>query len=95
MLTSKNRSLLRKLSHDLPLSLIVGKDGLGEGVSKSLAEALKAHELIKVKCLPSGEKSALTVGEELSKSTQSDLVDVVGHVIILYKRNPEHPVIVL
>ena len=49
MLTSKQRSHLRKLAMDIPDIIFVGKDGVTEQVIVQTRDAIIARELIKGK----------------------------------------------
>ena len=49
MLSSKQRSYLKKMAADLPDTLYIGKDGLTENIIKQAEEQLSARELIKCK----------------------------------------------
>ena len=48
MLTSKQVSYLKSLSHKLKPVVIIGNKGLTESVSKEIEANLDAHELIKI-----------------------------------------------
>jgi RNA-binding protein len=64
-------------------------------VVAAVVQALLDHELIKVKV---GEGSGLDrreVGALLAEKTASELVQVLGRTLLLYKRHPEKPRIVI
>jgi len=63
---------------------MVGKNGLSEQVIEKAAEALAAHELIKVRFVEfKEEKKVLT--PKLAEATESHVAGILGHVAILYK----------
>ena len=87
-MTSQQRTQLRSLAHHLDPVVMIGKSGLTEGVIAATAKALKAHELIKVRFLDhKEEKDALS--EQLATATECAIAGIIGHVVILYKENPD------
>ncbi len=90
MLTSKQRQFLKGLSHDKKPVVLVGHKGLTETLVKETTSALLTHELIKVR-LPEGEGQDMA--DELSHETESEIVTVMGRVLVLYKAHPDEPVI--
>jgi RNA-binding protein len=89
-LTGKQRRRLRALAHSLEPVVQVGKEGVSDGVVTATGAALETHELVKVKLAPAGperhEAAAVLAGR-----TGSELVQVLGKVILLYRRHPEEP----
>jgi len=95
MLTAKNKALLKKLANPLEPSLVVGKGEIDASLLQSVSLALKAHELIKVKVLTNQKKTRAEVGAEIASKTASEVVQIVGRIVVLYKKNEEKPLIVL
>ena len=87
MITTKQRAYLRGLGNALDPVAQVGKEGLSENLITSIDLLLEALELAKIKVLKNCELSSRTVAEELSKSLNADVVQVIGTVIILYKKS--------
>ena len=87
MITTKQRAYLRGLGNALDPVAQVGKEGLSENLITSIDLLLEARELAKIRVLKNCELSARTVAEELSKSLKADVVQVIGTVIILYKKS--------
>ncbi|HBF44489.1 MAG TPA: ribosome assembly RNA-binding protein YhbY [Clostridiales bacterium] len=91
MLNSKQRSKLRSLAQtEEPIGQI-GKGGISEAQVKSFSDAIKKRELIKITVLNNTEDDAFTLGENLANSLQAELVEVIGHKIVLYKPNKDKP----
>lgn len=90
MLTGKQKRYLRSKAHHLNPIFQVGKGGVNENMITQIAEALEARELIKVSILQSCEMDKNEVANELSISTNSDLVQVIGNTIVLYKESKEN-----
>jgi RNA-binding protein len=95
MLTPKQKAELKKMANPLEPSLSVGKGAVDPNVLKTLSNALLAHELVKVRILVSVAAEKETLADSLAKGTNSEIVQIIGHVVVLYKANPKKPVIVL
>ena len=79
---------LKALGQRLDPMLKMGKAGLSDGFVKSVDEALTLHELIKVKFDDLKEqKKELSL--QVATRTNSHLVMRVGHVVVLYRQNPD------
>lgn len=94
-LTGKQRRHLRALAHKLSPVVQVGKDGLDEGVVAAVDRALADHELIKVKL---GEAAGLDRHDaaiDLAAKTGSEIAQVLGNTVVLYRADPEEPRIAL
>lgn len=65
----------------------MGDKGLTENVMLEIDLALASHELIKVKAgrLPKEEKKA--IADEITKATKSELVQIIGNILVLYRKN--------
>ena len=66
----------------------LGKQGLSEPFLRSVNEALEQDELVKVRfeCFKDQKKSLMP---EMAERTKSLLVMRVGHVAVLFRRNPD------
>jgi RNA-binding protein len=83
------RKHLRKLAHGLKPVVSVGDGGLSPAVARALNDALAQHELVKVKLhQPENKKAAAA---ELARMGTAELCGLVGHTVILYRRNDEKP----
>jgi RNA-binding protein len=95
VLTGGQARYLRGLGHHLDPIVQIGKEGITDGVVTALKAALLAHELVKVRIqaeAPIGRKEA---GAELAKLANCSLAQVLGRTVLLYKRHPNKPTIVL
>ncbi|MSP59886.1 MAG: ribosome assembly RNA-binding protein YhbY [Myxococcales bacterium] len=95
MLTGKQRRYLRSLGHHLAPVVHVGKGGITEGLCGALDAALALHELIKVKLGDSAGEDRRSVAAGLAEAAASELVQVLGRTVLLYRARPEEPAIVL
>ena len=86
-LSSAQRQHLRALAHPLAPVVQLGAAGLSEAVVTAIAEALRRHELIKVK-LPklddAGGRRALA--DAIAERSAAHLVACIGRVVVLYRR---------
>ncbi len=94
-LTGKNRGTLRSLAHHLQPVVIVGQNGPTDALIAQVERALTDHELIKVKVLKTYEGDIKELAKIIVKSTDSQLAGKVGHILILYRENPDNPQIQL
>jgi len=87
-LTSKQRAYLRGLANSIDTIVHIGKDGIGDNLTKQAGDALEARELIKCKVLENCLLSSREAAEELAGLTRSQVVQVIGTKFVLYR--PTH-----
>ncbi len=95
MLTSKQRAFLRGLASNYETILQVGKGGINDNLIQQVSDALRKRELIKLRVLDNSMFSAREAAEEIAEKTKSEVVQVIGSRFVLFKRNPQEPVIEL
>ncbi|MBM4383285.1 MAG: ribosome assembly RNA-binding protein YhbY [Deltaproteobacteria bacterium] len=83
------RRHLRALANPLNALVQVGDSGATEAVIRAIDAALRDHELIKVRMHQPEDKHGLA--EALAERSGAELCGVVGHTVILFRRNPERP----
>jgi RNA-binding protein len=88
-LTGQQRRHLRGLANPLKPLIQVGEGGLSEAVMKALDDALEHHELVKVRLRQPDDKKGAAAA--LAESSQAELCGLVGHTVILFRRNAEKP----
>ena len=87
-LTGAQRKFLRGMANRLEALIIVGKQGASDSLIRATDAELEAHELIKVRFNEfKDEKDALA--ERIAEGTGAEIVGRVGHVVMLYRQNPE------
>jgi RNA-binding protein len=91
MPSSPLRRRLRALGHPLRPIVQVGKEGVSPALTKQAAHALLDHELIKVKIGSECPQDRFEVAERLAAEPGVNVVQVLGKVVLLYKRHPQHP----
>lgn len=95
MLTGKQKRFLRSTAHHLTPIFQVGKGGVNENMIAQISDALEARELLKVSILQNCDVDKNTVAEELVQGTKAELVQLIGHTVVLYKESKENKQIVL
>lgn len=95
MLTSKQRSYLRKLANSQDAIFQIGKGGITPAMVKQVQEALEVRELVKVHVLDNSDFSPREACERLAQETGAEGVQVVGSKFVIYKKSSENPKIEL
>ena len=85
MLTGKQKRFLRSQAHHLQPIFHIGKGGVNVAMNTQIAEALEKRELIKVSLLQNTDEVADEAALEIAQATNSEVVQVIGRVIVLYK----------
>ena len=86
-MTSKERAALRSAAHHLEPIINVGKESLTPEVTAAISEALEARELIKVGVLKNCMDDPNEIARAVAERTRSQVVQVMGKKITLYKYN--------
>jgi RNA-binding protein len=94
-LTGKQRRYLRALGHGLAPLLQIGKEGVTDAFVAAMKQALGDHELIKVKVGGNAPVDRHDAAAELAELGEAELVQVLGNHVLLYRPDPEDPVIEL
>ncbi|MDT3424905.1 RNA-binding protein [Paenibacillus forsythiae] len=95
MLTGKQKRYLRSLAHHLDPVFQVGKGGVNEHLIRHIEEAIEKRELMKVSVLNNCVEDPKEIGGELAEQSGSELVQVIGKTIILYKESRDNKMIEL
>lgn len=88
-MTSKERAALRSAAHHLEPIINVGKESLTPEVTAAVDEALEARELIKIGVLKNCFDDPHEIAEIVAERTGSQVVQVMGKKITLYRYNPK------
>ena len=86
-LTQNQKKHLRKLGHALQPVVLIGQQGLTDAVVRETSLALEAHELLKVRARVGERELRDEILSTLAERTGSDLVQTIGNVGLLYKKN--------
>ena len=93
MLNSRQRAQLRGMANGIETIFQVGKTGVAEQIIKQVNDALEARELIKMRVLETCPVNSRTAADTIASETGADVVQVIGSRFVLFKRNPQEPVI--
>ena len=87
MLTSKQRAQLRAQSNPLETTLMIGKEGITEGLIASAKAQLAARELIKGRVLETAMLTAREACDALCAALNAEGVQTIGSKFVIYKKN--------
>ncbi|MDD3367555.1 MAG: ribosome assembly RNA-binding protein YhbY [Lachnospiraceae bacterium] len=94
-MTSKQRAYLKSLASVLNPIFQVGKSSITPEVTEAIGEAFNTKELIKVAVLKNCADDPREIAEMIAERTHSEVVQVIGKKIVLYKPDKDDPKIVL
>lgn len=84
-LSGKQVRYLRGLGHHLQPVVLIGKDGVTDGLVKSVDEALEQHELIKIKLQEGCIMDRKDVANILSERCGAGIAQILGRTILLFR----------
>ncbi|BDX06046.1 ribosome assembly RNA-binding protein YhbY [Planctobacterium marinum] len=84
-LTNKQKQHLKGLAHSLKPVVMLGGNGLTEGVMAEIDSALAHHELIKVKVPSEDREEKSLIMDAIVRESGAVKVQTIGHVLVLYK----------
>ena len=85
------RAELRAEAHHLNPTVHVGQHGITPSLISSLDDALRTHELVKVKLGKTADMKPRDAAGELATATASEVVQVIGRTATFYRENPDLP----
>ncbi|MDE7251531.1 MAG: ribosome assembly RNA-binding protein YhbY [Acetatifactor sp.] len=94
-MTSKQRAYLKSLASNLNPVFQIGKASLTPEVTEAVEECFNNNELIKVAVLKNCLDDPKAIAEAVADRTHSQVVQVIGRKIVLYKPDHENPKIIL
>lgn len=94
-INNAQKKFLRQSAHHLKPVVWAGQHGITKALITEIEEVLERNELIKVKCRL-GEREERDAGiKKICEDTGAELVQRIGNIVTLYKKNSEKPVIKL
>ena len=88
-LTTIQRQFLKGLAHHLSPVVMLGGNGLTEGVLAEIDNALNHHELIKVKIAGADREVKQLIIDAIVRETNAVNVQTIGHVLVLYRQSDD------
>lgn len=95
MLTQSQKKQLKSLIVQDKIKYQIGKSEVTNALLDMLDKALTARELIKVEVLKSAVTPIMELTLDLSSKLHAEVVQTVGRVIVLFRRNKDNPKIKL
>jgi RNA-binding protein len=86
-MNSKERSELKGLAMNIDTIINIGKSSLTPEVTEAVSEALEKRELVKIGVLKNCLDDPREIAQVLAERTKSEVVQVIGKKIVLYKKN--------
>ena len=86
-MNSKQRAYLKGLAQTIQPILNIGKSSLTPEFTESVAEALEARELIKISVLKNCLDDPREIAAMLGERTHSQVDQVIGRRLVLYKES--------
>ncbi|HIZ95330.1 ribosome assembly RNA-binding protein YhbY [Ligilactobacillus pobuzihii] len=88
-LRGKQKRFLRSQAHNLRPLFQIGKDGLSENWLENVNAAIEKRELLKVSILQNSLVDEDEVIEFVESNSSIQVVQKIGHVLVLYKKSSD------
>ena len=89
-MTSKQRAYLKSLASSLEPIFQIGKGSLTPEVTEAISESFNKRELIKIAVLKNCFDDPNEIAATVAERTKSQVVQVIGKKIVLYKESKDH-----
>lgn len=94
-MTSKQRAYLMSLASNLNPIFQIGKSSLTPELTEAIGEAFNNRELIKIAVLKNCFDDPKEIAQIVAERTHSQVIQVIGKKIVLYKPDKDKPQIQL
>lgn len=88
-LSNKQKQYLKGEAHHLKPVVMIGANGLTEGVLAEIENALVFHELIKVKVSAEDRDTKKLICEAIIRETGAAQIQLIGSILTLFKQSEE------
>ena len=85
MIQNKKELMNRALN---AMTINIGKSGVNDNVIEEIKRQLKANEIVKLKFAKNIARNKDDYIDEIVTKTRAQLIDVRGHVAVIYKKKP-------
>ena len=85
MSQSKKEMMNRALG---AMTINIGKAGVNDNVIEEIKRQLKANEIVKLKFAKNIARNKDDYIDDIVSKTKAELIDVRGHVAVIYKKKP-------
>ncbi len=89
-MTSKQRAYLKSLAATMDPVYRIGKSSISPEITEGINEVLEARELIKISVLNNCADDPREIANVLAGRTRSEIVQVIGSKIVLYRESKKH-----
>lgn len=90
MITSKQRSFLRSLAHEIEPSVFLGKSGLTQNVIDEIDINLEKREIVKVKLQEGCELTPKEVANQVGEVLGAEFIQAIGRKFTLYRESKDY-----
>lgn len=90
-LSPSERRALKARAHHLHPLVMVGESGLTPAVLREIDNALKTHDLIKIRVLGDDREARGTILDTICQSLEAGPVQTIGKILVVYRPLPEKP----
>ena len=90
-MTSKERAYLKGLAMNMDPIINIGKGSVTPELVAAVDEAIEKRELIKLGVLKNCMDDPKVIAEMIAGRTNSQVVQVIGKKIVLYRANKKNP----
>ncbi len=94
-MTSKQRAYLKGLAMNIDSIFQIGKSSLTPELVTAIGEAFNTRELIKIAVLKNCFDDPNEIAQIVAERTRSQVIQVIGKKIVLYKPDKKNPKIEL
>ncbi len=91
MISKEEKKQLKALANKIQVRYQIGKNELTDSLICVLDNALSARELIKIDVMRGYTNDIMELALDLASQLNAEIIQVLGRVIILYRRNNKHP----
>ena len=92
-LTNKQKQFLKAKAHELKPVILLGGNGLTEGVVAEIEVALNFHELIKVKVPTEDREQKVLIMDAIIRETKAEKVQVIGKTLVLFRQGEDKKIV--
>ncbi len=88
-ITTRMKRHVRHVLKDENPTIWIGKEGLTSQLAAEVEKQLQKNKMVKIRILPAaltGDNTAQSIATKAAEQTESALVEVRGHVFILFRK---------
>ncbi len=89
MMNQTIKKHLKQKAHSLSPVVILGGNGLTEGVHGEIEVALQAHELIKIRVNADDREQRKQLTQQICEKHKAELIQAIGHIIAIYRQRQD------